>query len=192
MSWLQQHGFQAFLLVLALMAAARVAELMVAKRLTAQARTRGEAPKREPIFVVMVVLHVLPFVLAPVEVIDFDRPFVLPLFVVATAALVLLAIGRVWTLRTLGAMWNVRIVKPAHVVARGPYRFIRHPNYAIVIAELLLMPLLHTAWLTSLGLTALNAFVLYKRIPAEEAVLCSLPGYREAMAHKARFIPGVL
>jgi methyltransferase len=184
-------GLTLFLVVLALMGAARIAELLVAKRLTAQARVRGEAPKREPIFVVMVVLHALPFVLAPLEVIVLERPFLPPLFVACTCALVLLGLGRVWTLRTLGSRWNVRIVQPDAVVVDGPYKFIRHPNYAIVIAELFVLPLVHTAWLTCIVLSALNAFVLWRRIPAEERVLFDVAGYREAMGAKKRFIPGV-
>jgi methyltransferase len=186
---LEAHGFLAFLVVLALMGAARVAELLVAKRLTGQAKERGAAPQREPIFVVMVVLHTLPFVLAPLEVIALDRPFWTPLFLACSAALLALALVRVWTLRTLGAMWNVRIVRPAHVVTEGPYRFIRHPNYAVVIAELFVLPLVHGAWLTCIVLSALNAFVLSRRIPAEERVLLEIPGYAEHMAHKPRFIP---
>ena len=139
----------------------------------------------------MVVLHTLPFVLAPLEVIVLERPFVLAQFVIATVALALLAAARVWTLRTLGAMWNVRIVRPAHVVTAGPYRFIRHPNYAIVIAELFVLPLVHGAWLTCVVLSVLNALVLSRRIPAEERVLLELPGYAEQMAHKPRFIPAL-
>lgn len=191
MGWLSAHSLEAFLVVLALMGAARVAELLVARRLTAGAGARGERPRREPIFVVMVVLHALPFACAPLEVIVMDRPFVPALFIGGTTGLALLALGRVWTLRTLGARWNVRIVKPDAIVVDGPYRFIRHPNYAIVIAELALLPLVHTAWLTCLTLSALNAFVLWRRIPAEERMLFDVPGYREAMAAKKRFVPGL-
>jgi methyltransferase len=189
---LAAHGFEAFALVLTAVGAARVAELLVARRLTQQARARGEVPQREPIFVVMVLLHTLPFVLAPLEVIVFDRPFSAPLFVAAAVLLVALGLARVWTLRTLGAMWNVRIVKPAHVVVAGPYRWVRHPNYAIVIAELFVIPLLHCAWLTCVTLSLLNAFVLWRRIPAEERVLFALPGYAEQMGNKPRFLPRVL
>lgn len=191
MGWLTSHSLAMFLVVLALMAIARIAELRVARRATAVARARGEAPRREPIFVVMVVLHTLPFVLAPLEVIVLERPFVPALFLAGTVALVLLALARVWTLRTLGARWNVRIVKPDAVVVEGPYRFVRHPNYAIVIAELAVLPLVHTAWLTSLALSALNAFVLWRRIPAEERVLFEVPGYQEAMGKKKRLLPGL-
>lgn len=184
-------GFIAFLVLLILMAAARVAELLVARRLTRRAGGRGAAPKREPIFVLMVVLHTLPFVLCPLEVIVFERPFSWPLFAVSSTALLLLAIARVWTLRTLGDMWNVRIVEPATVVVQGPYRFIRHPNYAVVIAELVFLPLAHGCWFTLAFLTGLNALVLFFRIRTEEQVLFTIPGYAEKMGPKKRFIPGL-
>lgn len=184
-------GFMAFLLLLTLMGAARIGELLVARRLTHQAAQRGAKARPEPIFVLMVVVHVLPFALAPIEVIVFDPVFSPALFVACTTALVALAALRVWTLRTLGAMWNVRIVEPSAVVVAGPYRFVRHPNYAIVIAELFLLPLAHRCWMTLLVLSSLNAVVLFFRIRAEEAVLFTLPSYAETMSKKKRFIPGV-
>lgn len=184
-------GFIALLLLLVVMGAARVAELLVARRLTAKAADRGEAPQREPVFIVMVILHVLPFVLCPLEVVLFDRPFRPTLFIVSTIALVALGCARIWTLKTLGEMWNVRIVAPSAVVVSGPYRYIRHPNYAIVIAELVFLPLAHGCWITLVIVSTLNALVLWSRIGAEEKVLFSRPGYAEAMGNKQRFIPGV-
>lgn len=184
-------GFLAYLALLTVMGGARIAELVVAKRLTTRAGARGAAPQREPIFVVMVLLHVLPFVLGPLEVVLLERRFVPWLFGVSVVALALLGIARVWTLRTLGEMWNVRIVEPSTVVVAGPYRFIRHPNYAIVIAELVFMPLAHGCVITLTVLTLLNALVLFFRIRAEERVLFSLPGYAERMGGKKRFIPGL-
>lgn len=186
---LDAPGMAPFLVLLALVAAARVAELVWARRLTARAAARGAAPAREPVFVAMVLLHTLPFWMAPLEVVWLHRPFVPALFVACTAGLAALAVVRVWTLRTLGAMWNVRIVRPAHVVAAGPYRLVRHPNYAVVIGELALLPLAHGAWVTCLVVSALNALVLARRIPAEERVLDAVPGYRAVMGGKPRFLP---
>ncbi len=54
------------------------------------------------------------------------------------------------------------------------------------------MPLFGNAWLTCVVVTLLNAFVLAKRIPAEERVLFDMPGYKEAFERKARFVPGVI
>ena len=182
-------GDALFLALLALVGAARVAELLVARRLTQAARARGAPPERERAFAAMVALHVLPFVAAPVEVIALDRPFHAPVFTACAVLLALLAVARVWTLRTLGGRWNVRIVQPDVVVDTGPYRWVRHPNYAIVIVELLVLPLAHGAWITALVVSALNALVLRRRIPAEERVLAAVPGYTERMGAKPRFLP---
>lgn len=184
-----KSGFLAFLVLLAVVAAARIAELLHARRLTMQAEKRGAEPQREPVFVVMVLLHVLPFVLAPLEVVLFERPFRAWLFAFVVCAMLALAVVRIWTFATLGAMWNVRIVQPDRIVVAGPYRFVRHPNYAVVIGELFFLPLAHGCFLTSAIVSTLNAWVLSRRIPAEERMLLSLPGYREAMQQKPRFIP---
>jgi len=183
------RGLGIYLAVLALVGAARLAELWWARRLAGRARARGAAPEREPAFAAMVVVHTLPFWLGPLEVVALGRPFLPLLCALAVSALAVLALLRVWVLRTLGARWNVRIVQPDAVVAEGPYRWLRHPNYAIVIAELIALPLVHTAWLTCLIVGAANAVVLWRRIAAEERVLFALPGYREAMGDKPRFIP---
>ncbi len=183
-------GF-AFFIVLAVMALARIIELFVAKRLTAKAATRGAAPQKEPIFVVMVLLHTLPFVLGPAEYWLRTPKIPVALFAVSCLALLVLLVLRVWTLSTLGTRWNVRIVEPDAVVVAGPYRFIRHPNYAIVIAELFFMPLAGACFVTLVVVSTLNAVVLFSRIRAEERVLFGLPGYAEKMGGKKRFIPGV-
>jgi methyltransferase len=189
MTAFSEPGTIAFLVLLSVMAMARVVELFWAKRLTSTAKQRGAAPKREPVFVVMVLLHVLVFVLPVVELWVRRPAFVPALFAVSVIALSVLMVCRVWTLRTLGAMWNVRIVEPSRVVVAGPYRFIRHPNYAVVIAELFFIPLGHGCFVSVAIVTLLNAWVLSRRIPAEEAVLFSLPGYAEQMGKKPRFLP---
>lgn len=178
------------LAVLAGFGALRIYELWVARRFATRAESeRGEEPKREPAFIAMVALHTGPFWAIPLEVFLLERPLV-GWLTGASAGMLVLALGlRFWTLRTLGAMWNVRIVKPGHVVTDGPYRFLRHPNYLVVILELLFLPLFAGAWWSAIGLTLGNALVLAMRIPAEERVLDSVPGYREAMGHKPRFLP---
>ncbi|MFZ9888436.1 MAG: isoprenylcysteine carboxylmethyltransferase family protein [Myxococcota bacterium] len=167
----------------------RIAELVVSRAHSKRAGERGERPRPELAFVFMVALHTVPFWLSPVEVFLWHRPFLPALAGVSGIALLLAGGLRIWTLRTLGAAWNVRIVKPGAVVTSGPYRFIRHPNYLVVITELLFLPLFHSAYFTALVLTVCNALVLWKRIPAEEKVLFEVPGYRELMGPKPRFLP---
>ena len=78
------------------------------------------------------------------------------------------------------------------IATTGPYRWIRHPNYLVVVLEIAALPLLHGAWISCLALSALNAAVLAVRIPTEEAVLMRNPTWRSGFADKARLIPGLL
>ena len=75
------------------------------------------------------------------------------------------------------------------VVDRGPYRFIRHPNYVALGLEFLGLPLIGGAYLSAVGLGLANALLLGRRIGDEEALLMTIPAYRERMAHKPRFVP---
>src|SRR4030095_12655124 len=97
--------------------------------------------------------------------------------------LVLFAIlqaGRVWVIRSLGERWTTRIiVKPgAPLVHRGPYRFVNHPNYMIVTAEIAVLPLVFGLWQIALIFSALNALILTVRIRAENRALASLRGWQ--------------
>lgn len=95
---------------------------------------------------------------------------------VIAAVLVALLALRYWCLGALGKYWNTKIlvVPGATLVRRGPYRWSKHPNYAVVIAELLLYPLLFQAYWTLLWASALNAIVLRRRIAVENQALASL------------------
>lgn len=182
----------AFASVLALVGALRLGEALVSLR---RLRRRPEALVREPVgFPAMVALHLLLLVAPLGEVLWLDRPFVPALAAGAAAVLLLATALRIWTLRTIGRAWNVRVVVPEEqaVVTTGPYAWIRHPNYLVVVLELAALPLLHSAWLSALALTLLNAAVLAARIRTEEAALARSPAWRAAMADRARLLPGVL
>ena len=101
---------------------------------------------------------------------------------------------RWWSIRTLGASWNVRAVVPADLrpVAVGPYRFVRHPNYLAVALEFAALPMAGGAAWSALCLSLVNAVVLADRIRAEERLLAARPGYEEAFRGRARLIPGLL
>lgn len=76
---------------------------------------------------------------------------------------------RWWCIVTLGSRWNTRVivVPGLPLVARGPYRVLRHPNYVAVVAEGVALPLVHTAWVTAVVFTLVNAAVLTVRIRCE-------------------------
>ncbi len=85
----------------------------------------------------------------------------------------LVELARLWVLRSLGPRWTTRIivVPGERLVARGPYRFVSHPNYLVVAAELLILPLVFGLWQLALIFVILNAILLRVRIKAENAAL---------------------
>lgn len=87
-----------------------------------------------------------------------------------------LQIGRVWVIRSLGDRWTTRIiVKPGSpLVRRGPYRFVNHPNYMIVTAEIAVLPLVFGLWELALVFSLLNAAILPVRVQAENQALNQL------------------
>jgi methyltransferase len=99
----------------------------------------------------------------------YDRP-VEPFFL---ALFVILQMARFWVLATLGRRWTVRIivVPGERLVAQGPYRFLRHPNYAVVIGEIAVVPLALGLPTYALVFSVLNAGMLAIRITAENAAL---------------------
>ena len=107
-------------------------------------------------------------------------------------AMALAAVGlRLSVLATLREAWNVRAVVPGdlRVIDRGPYRFIRHPNYIALGLEFLGLPLIGGACVSAMALSAANALLLRQRILEEEALLMAIPAYRTRMGDKPRFVP---
>jgi methyltransferase len=89
------------------------------------------------------------------------------------ALFVLIEIGRIWVLVSLGKRWTTRIIvlPDAPLVRRGPYRFVNHPNYVVVVAEIAVLPLVFGFWEISLLFSVLNAVLLTLRIRAENRAL---------------------
>jgi len=183
----------AFLALLLLVALLRLAELRISKRHQQEMIARGAAKVEEPRFRWMVLLHTAVLVGAGVEVVVLKRPFIpwlaAPMFLVFLAANAV----RWWVIRTLGEHWNVQVMDSTRlgVVTSGPFRYVRHPNYAAVFAEMLALPLIHTAWITAAAGAIAHMAVLAQRLSTEERVLFANPDYRAAMTGKPRFLPGL-
>lgn len=121
----------------------------------------------------MVALHTALLLGCPAEVWLSGRPFVPALGWSMLAVLAGAQALRWWCIVTLGSRWNTRVivVPGLPLVARGPYRVLRHPNYVAVVAEGVALPLVHTAWVTAVVFTLVNAAVLTVRIRCENRAL---------------------
>jgi methyltransferase len=153
--------------LLGFVTAQRLAELALARRHTAALLARGAREAGAGHYPVMVALHAA--WLVGLWMLGYHQP-VAPGWLAVFAALQL---ARVWVIASLGERWTTRIIvlPQAAPVARGPYRFLRHPNYAVVAGEIAVVPL-------ALGLAAyavifsmLNIAMLAWRIRAESDAL---------------------
>ncbi|MFF2403975.1 MULTISPECIES: isoprenylcysteine carboxyl methyltransferase family protein [Streptomyces] len=166
-----------YLLLLGLVAAERIAELAVARRNARWSLARGAREYGRGHYPAMVALHTALLVGCAVEPWAAGRPFV-PMLGWSALALAALAQGlRWWCITTLGPRWNTRVlvVPGLPLVAGGPYRLLRHPNYVAVVVEGAALPLVHSAWLTAAAFTALNAALLTVRIHCEDTALTTAP-----------------
>ena len=183
----------AFLVLLLAVGALRLVELRISKQHQREMMGRGAAKVEEPRFRWMVLLHTAVLVGSAVEVVFLHRPFIPILAAVMFAVFLAANAVRWWVIRTLGEHWNVQVVDSTGlgVVTSGPFRFVRHPNYAAVFAEMIALPLIHTAWITAVVGTVAHVLVLRMRLATEERVLFANPAYRAAMSSKPRFLPGL-
>ena len=154
-------------IVLILVTAERLAELALARRNTARLLAQGGVEHGAAHYPLIVALHAA--WLAGLWWLAIDTPpalSILALFAIVEA-------GRAWVLATLGRRWTTRIivVPGEQRVRRGPYRFLAHPNYAVVVAEILLLPLAFGLVAYAIAFSVLNGVLLAIRIPAETAAL---------------------
>jgi len=153
--------------ILALVTAQRLAELAIAQRNTRRLLAAGGVERGAGHYPLMVGLHAA--WLAGLWLLAWGRPANLAWL----AVYLLLEVLRVWVLMSIGRRWTTRIiVVPGETLVRkGPYRFIPHPNYAVVVGEIAVLPLVFGLTAYALVFSLLNASLLWVRIRTESAAL---------------------
>ena len=161
---MEQHlpalAFIAFLLL------QRGMELVIARRNTRRLLARGAVEHGAGHYPLIVAMHAA-WLLA-IAVLGWSNPIHLGWL----AAFAILQVLRLWVLVSLGSRWTTRIiVLDEPLVARGPYRWVSHPNYMVVIAEIIVAPMVLGLWPVAAVFTILNALILRIRIREEARVL---------------------
>ena len=146
----------------------RLIELLIARYNTRRLLEEGAKEHGARHYPVIVVLH-----MAWIASLVIFVPYNAPLNWLLLAVFVVLQLARVWVLMSLGRYWTTRIitVPDEPLVRRGPFRWVSHPNYMIVEAEIIVVPLIAGAWELAVVFGALNALVLAWRIRLEEQAL---------------------
>ena len=154
--------------ILALVAVQRVGELWYASRNTRALKARGAVEHGRGHYPLIVLLHASWLTAIALGVRRDPAVRALPLLL-----LVLLQALRVWVLATLGPDWTTRVITipGTPLVHRGPYRFLNHPNYVVVIGEIALLPLVFGQVANAVVFSVLNGAVLAWRIHIEDAAL---------------------
>lgn len=159
----------------------RLGELQLAKSNEIKLKEKGAQEFGQEHYRYIVLMHSMFFVAFIAEVAI--TGFALSSWWWAALLLFMLMQGvRAWTLRSLGPYWNTKIlvVPNEQVVKRGPYRFLKHPNYVVVTIELVTLPLIFGAYVTMGVFFFLNGFMLlFVRIPAEEQALKALTDFQQ-------------
>ena len=154
--------------VVALVALERLAELWQARRNTRALLGAGGVEVGRGHYPLIVGLHAA-WLLAILLAVPREAGVSVPLLI----AFAVLQGLRLWVLMSLGRFWTTRVITlpGAPLVRRGPYRYLRHPNYLVVAAEIAVLPLAFGAWAVAAVFSALNAALLTWRISMEDQAL---------------------
>lgn len=151
-----------------LVAAQRLAELALSARNARALRRRGAIETGQRQYSLIVALHVAWLAALVLLVPPATRPYILIVCIYIALQLI-----RIWAILSLGPYWTTRVltVPDAPLVRRGPYRFLRHPIYAVVVAEIALLPLAFGAWRITVVFSLANLGLLAWRIAVEDRAL---------------------
>jgi methyltransferase len=184
------NGLLLFQIIIGLIILQRLVELGIAKSNEKWMKQRGAIEFGVKHYRYMVLIHVLFFISLLTEKIYLKHglsqiwPLLLSVFLLAQLI-------RIWVISTLGRYWNTKIIvlRDAKIIKKGPYLYIKHPNYFVVTIELLVIPLLFNLYITACLFTILNAVILMVRIPAEEKALKELTEYEGRFQNCNRLLP---
>lgn len=155
-------------LVLGFVIGQRLGELWLARRNTLRLQAEGAFEVGASHYPLFILLHSGWILAMAVAIPWHTQPNVILL-----ALFLILQLGRVWVIASLGRFWTTRIITlpGTQLVRTGPFRYVRHPNYMIVAGEIAILPLAFGAWEIAAMFTLMNLILVLHRIRIEEEVL---------------------
>ena len=148
----------------------RIGELLLSKRNEKWLLQNGAVEYGKKHYPFIVALHIL-FIISLIIEYSTKQTASFSLFFIILYFLIL--VFKAWVILSLGKFWNTKIyhISNLPLVKKGPYRYINHPNYMIVIAEIAVIPLAFHLYFTAITFTILNAMMLFVRIKEEDKIL---------------------
>lgn len=158
-----------FALFICFVISQRLLELVVARRNEKWSRSRGAVEYGQGHYPFIVLLHTCFIISMILEYWLNSGNFNLIIMLV----FILLISLKVWVISSLGKYWNTKILRipDAPLIKKGPFKLFKHPNYFIVICEIMVIPMVFNLYITAIIFTVLNAVMLVVRIKVEEDVL---------------------
>jgi methyltransferase len=159
----------AFFIIITLFILQRLTELLISKRNEKWLIRHGAVEHGKRHYPLIILLHmgfigslIAEYLLFP------GKALIYPFLIV----FLVLVVAKIWIIRSLGPYWNTKIYRIPGIapVRTGAYKYLKHPNYLIVIAEIMIFPLIFHLYYTALIFTILNAIMLTIRIKAENKV----------------------
>ena len=148
----------------------RIGELLLSKRNEKWLLQNGAVEYGKKHYPFIVALHIL-FIISLIIEYSTQHTASFSLFFIILYFLIL--VFKAWVILSLGKFWNTKIyhISNLPLVKKGPYRYIKHPNYMIVIAEIAVIPLAFHLYFTAITFSILNAMMLFVRIKEEDKIL---------------------
>jgi len=166
-----------FWIFFAFLISQRVLELFLAKRNEQIVKSKGALEFDRDGYKYIVAMHVAFFISLALEKFSLQRElnkfWVLFLFIFFIAQTL-----RYWAISSLGVYWNTKVlvVPNFHIITKGPYKYLKHPNYIAVIIEIAVIPSIYSCYLTSILFSIINFILVRRRIEIEENALGNISG----------------
>ncbi len=161
-----------FFLFILFVISQRIAELILARRNEKILKAQGAFEFDKNGYFIFVIMHTSFFVSLIFEKLFLNRTLN-KYWIILVIFFLLAQILRYWVIKTLSIYWNTKIlVLPKHkLIKTGPYKYLKHPNYVVVIIEIAVIPMIFSCYITVVVFSIFNILLLWRRVCLEESVL---------------------